>query len=68
MAQLNRQAVRRKNDRATAESIAKETETSIEEVERLYDAELSELASDAKITQYLSVLASRRVKMKLRKH
>lgn len=51
-----------------AEAIAKETETSVEEVERLYERELSELAAEAKITQYLDVLASKRVRMKLRKH
>ncbi|HEX7116598.1 MAG TPA: DUF3562 domain-containing protein [Steroidobacter sp.] len=51
-----------------AEAIARETETSVEEVERLYERELSELAAEAKITQYLDVLASKRVRMKLRKH
>jgi len=59
---------RRTKDRATAEAIAKETHTPLEEVERLYDEELNELANDAKITQYLGVLAGRRVKMRLRKH
>jgi hypothetical protein len=57
-----------KHDRATTESLAKETATSIEEVQKLYEEELQDLASDAKITQYLGVLASRRVKMRLRKH
>ncbi len=57
-----------KHDRAATESLAKETETSIEEVQRLYQEELEDLAHDAKITQYLGVLASRRVKLRLRKH
>jgi hypothetical protein len=57
-----------KNDRAATEAIAKETETSLEEVQKLYEEELEDLANDAKITQYLGVLASRRVKMRLRKH
>jgi hypothetical protein len=57
-----------KHDRVATEALAKETETSVEEVERLYEEELEDLANDAKITQYLGVLASRRVKMKLRKH
>jgi hypothetical protein len=57
-----------KKDRAVTEEIAKETNTSVEEVQKIYAEELSELASDAKITQYLGVLASRRVKMRLRKH
>jgi Protein of unknown function (DUF3562) len=57
-----------KNDRVATEALAKETDTSLEEVEKLYEEELEGLASDAKITQYLGVLASRRVRMRLRKH
>ena len=57
-----------KNDRAATEALARETETSLEEVQKLYEEELEDLANDAKITQYLGVLASRRVRMKLRKH
>jgi Protein of unknown function (DUF3562) len=58
----------RKNDLAATEAIAKETQTSIEVVKEIYEQELHTLASDAKITQYLGVLASRRVRMILRKH
>ena len=50
------------------ESIAEETHTSLAEVERMYEQELSALASDAKITQFLGVLAGKRVRAKLRKH
>lgn len=57
-----------KNDRASAEAIAKETETSVEVVQEIYEQEFSTLSSDAKITQYLGVLASRRVRMRLSKH
>jgi hypothetical protein len=57
-----------KNDSATTEAIAKDTETDIERVEEIYEQELNDLASEAKITQYLGVLAGRRVRMKLRKH
>lgn len=57
-----------KNDRAATEAIAKETETSVEVVREIYEQELTTLSSDAKITQYLGVLASRRVRMILRKH
>jgi DNA-directed RNA polymerase specialized sigma subunit len=67
MASVTRQRSIRKNDRATTEAIARETHTSVEEVQKLYEEELSELAVDAKITQYLGVLASKRVKMRLRK-
>ena len=68
MASASRQSSMQKKDRAVTEEIAKETNTSVEEVQKIYAEELSELASDAKITQYLGVLASRRVKMRLRKH
>ena len=57
-----------KQDRVATEALAKETETSLEEVQKLYEEELEDLANDARITQYLGVLASRRVKMRLRKH
>ena len=56
------------SSRAIAEAIASETEQSVEEVQRIYEQELTELASDARITQYLGVLASRRVKERLKKH
>jgi len=57
-----------KQDRAATEAIAKETDTSVDVVEEIYKQELNSLSSDAKITQYLGVLASRRVRLKLRKH
>jgi hypothetical protein len=57
-----------KRDRTATEALAKETDTSVEEVQKLLDEEIEELANDAKITTYLGVLANRRVKMRLRKH
>ena len=51
-----------KNHQTSKEAIAKDTHTSMDEVEKLYEQELTLLASEAKITQYLGVL------MKLRKH
>jgi hypothetical protein len=57
-----------KHDRAATEAIAKETDTSIDVVQQIYEEEFSSLQTDAKITQYLGVLASRRVRMKLSKH
>jgi uncharacterized protein (DUF2126 family) len=55
-------------DRAVTEAIAKETGTPPEIVQEIYEQTLSDLASDAKITQYLGVLTSRRVRMILRRH
>ena len=57
-----------KNHQTSKEAIAKETRTSIDEVEKIYEQELTRLASDARITQFLGVLTSKRVRMRLRKH
>ena len=57
-----------RNHESSQESIARETHTSIDEVEKIYEQELTQLASEAKITQYLGVLTSKRVRMRLRKH
>jgi hypothetical protein len=57
-----------KNHKLAKEAIAEETHTSFAEVERIYDEELSHLQSEAKITQFLGVLTTRRVRMKLRDH
>ena len=59
---------RRIKSRSSKEAIAKETHTSIDEVEKIYEQELTLLSSDAKITQFLGVLTSKRVAHALRKH
>ena len=68
MASVIRSSADQASDRETTEAIAKETETDVEIVQEIYEQELSSLANDAKITQYLRVLASRRVRMLLRRH
>jgi DNA transposition AAA+ family ATPase len=57
-----------KNHQSSKEAIAEETHTSMDEVEKIYEQELTQLASEAKITQYLGVLTTRRVRARLRKH
>lgn len=57
-----------RNHQTSKEAIAEETHTSIDEVEKIYEQELTQLASEAKITQYLGVLTTRRVRARLRKH
>ena len=57
-----------RNHQSSKEAIAHETHTSIDEVDKLYEQELTQLASEAKITQYLGVLTTKRVRMRLRKH
>ena len=68
MASKSRYPLIQKKDRAVTEAIAREMNTSVDEVQKLHAEELEDLSSDAKITQYVGVLASRRVKMRLRKH
>lgn len=48
------------------EAIARETELPVEQVEALYRIERSELEQVARITTFVPVLTSRRVRMKLR--
>ncbi len=68
MAAPTRAFAHTRNHQTSKEAIADETHTSIDEVDKLYEQELTQLASEAKITQYLGVLASKRVRMRLRKH
>jgi hypothetical protein len=68
MATPTRAFANSKNHQTSKEAIAEETHTSIDEVDKIYEQELRLLASDAKITQYLGVLTTRRVRAKLRKH
>jgi len=60
--------VQAEESRAVTEAIAKDTDTAPEIVEEIYQQEVSSLASEATITQFIGVIATRRVKMMLRKH
>lgn len=55
-------------DKRVAENIARETGAPIDLATRTYKEELNRIAEGARITQYVNVLASRRARMKLRKH
>ena len=68
MATPTRAFANTKNHQTSKEAIAEETHTSIAEVDAIYEQELTQLASDARITQYLGVLTTRRVRARLRKH
>jgi hypothetical protein len=68
MATPTRAFANTKNHQTSKEAIAEETHTSMDEVDKLYEQELTLLASEAKITQYLGVLTTKRVRMRLRKH
>jgi serine/threonine-protein kinase RIO1 len=68
MATPTRAFANTKNHQSSKEAIAEETHTSMDEVDKIYEQELTQLASKAKITQYLGVLTTRRVRARLRKH
>jgi hypothetical protein len=55
-------------DSRIPEAIAKETETSIDVVRVIWDEEIQTLSKDAKLHQYLGIMAGRRVKIRLRQH
>lgn len=55
-------------DPLVAESLARETSAPVELASRVYREELDALASKARITQFLSVIASRRARLRLRRH
>ncbi|WP_129782135.1 DUF3562 domain-containing protein [Peristeroidobacter soli] len=55
-------------DEQVAETIARETGASVELASRIYGEELRILVRDARITQFVNVLASRRARMKLQQY
>lgn len=54
------------NHRSTKESIALELQAPYVEIDRVYEQELASLAQEARITQFLDVIVSRRVRLRLR--
>lgn len=55
-------------DPRVTEALARETAQPTSVVQRVYDEEIGKLARTARITQFLSVLAARRARQRLRKH
>jgi hypothetical protein len=55
-----------KSDDATVRALAKQTDTDLEEVRSLLDDEIATLYSTASVTNFIPLLARRRVKQKLR--
>jgi hypothetical protein len=55
-------------DHATVDAIAKETSTSLDIVQALYEEEVASLSAHATIKQFVGVIATRRVKQHLRHH
>jgi predicted HTH domain antitoxin len=56
----------KKNDEAAVTAIARETDASIDVVTQLYSSEIASLNETARIRQFVSVIAIKRVKQKLR--
>jgi hypothetical protein len=55
-----------KLDAKVAEGIARESRTHVDVVQHIYEEELAALAEDARIRQFLGVLAGRRTRLRLR--
>jgi hypothetical protein len=53
-------------DHAAVDAIAKETSTSLDVVQALYEEEVATLSAHATIKQFVGVIATRRVKQHLR--
>jgi hypothetical protein len=52
--------------RAAIESLAQESSVSVEVVREIYETELSTLESEARVTQFLPLITSRKVRELLR--
>jgi Protein of unknown function (DUF3562) len=59
-------ALRSSSDEATISALAKQTDTAKDVVRHLYDEELAALHAHAKVPNFIGVIASRRVKQRLR--
>jgi hypothetical protein len=55
-----------KADHAAVHAIADETATSLDVVKTLYEEEVAALSAQAKVKQFVGVIATRRVKQQLR--
>jgi hypothetical protein len=51
---------------SSVDAIAKETETSADVVRALFEEQVAELAKEAKVKQFVNVIASKRVKEQIR--
>jgi hypothetical protein len=55
-----------KTDDATVRTLAKQTDSDVDEVRTLLDDEIARLYSTASVTNFIPLLARRRVKQRLR--
>lgn len=62
------QSVSRHSQATAIEQIASVTGAPLDAVREIYDREIESLSSEARITQFVGVIATRRVLLKLRQH
>ena len=53
-------------DEASVSALARKTDTPVEEIRKLYAQEVADLESTANVKNFIDVIASRRVKERLR--
>lgn len=66
MSHTSEPPIKSRADEATISALARETSTSSDVVRTLYDDEVAALSREAKVTQFLGVVASRLVRQRLR--
>ena len=57
-----------RNDAATIAALAQQTQTEESVVQCLYDEEFAALAADSSVKNFISLIAARRVRERLRSH
>ena len=62
---ISLEPARSKADEAAVAALARESSTSFDRVKALYEEEVATLVAQAKVKQFIGVLATRRVKQQL---
>ena len=63
---ISLEPARSRADEAAVAALARESATSFDRVKTLYEEEVATLVAQAKVKQFIGVLATRRVKQQLR--
>ena len=63
---ISLEPVQARSSEALVATIARETATSTDVVQALYDEEVAALSAEAKVRQFIGVIATKRVKQQLR--
>ena len=65
MSELNDSAAKQANDLAVIAALAQETRRPVDEVRQVYEVELARVKTNARITDFVPLFASRRTKARL---